>query len=103
MFTNNYNISFIVTKEFKKRIIYIYYFSKDLSSKTCNTLMYSIFKFLKKKKFVLNNNSFFTFIANKRMQYNLKNSYNLKHSLRNIQKHTKKSMYINFLIGFKSM
>ena len=103
IFTNDYNISYTVTKEFKKRIIYIYYFSKDLSSKTCNTLMYIIFKFLKKKKFILNNNSFFIFIANKRMQLNLKNSYNLKHSLRNIQKHTKKSMYINFLIGFKSM
>jgi hypothetical protein len=65
--------------------------------------MYTIFKFFKKKSFILNNTSFFIFIANKRMQYNLKNSYNLKHSLRNIQNHTKKSMYINFLIGFKSM
>jgi hypothetical protein len=96
----------LIKKNLKfKNTLYRLYFFNLLKTQTvfCNFLSYTLFLIFNSSNFILTKNKFFFFLHNKRMSFSIKHSYFYKSTLTFNNTISTESMFLNFLIGFKSL
>ena len=99
---NNY-LNFNLYKKSFYQFHHFNYFNQNSLNIKNNFLLFLLFNFFNKSEYILKNDYFFIFIAQKRMQINIKNTFFYKKNIKINGQLDKKPMYENFLVGFRSM